>query len=59
MADLEPAVGVFEDLHLDVSVAGVLRARQQLQGAPLIADRVVSRHFASLLEAEDFLQGPL
>ena len=30
VADLEPAVGMFEDLHLDVGVAGTLGAGQQL-----------------------------
>ena len=41
MAYLEAAIGVFEDFHLDTGVAGTLPAGQQLQGAPLVLDRVV------------------
>ena len=59
VADLEAAAGMFEDLHLDASVAGTPGAGQELQGAPLILDRVVSGHLAGVLETEDLVQGPL
>ena len=59
VAYLEPAIGVFEDLHLDSSVAGMLCAGQQLQGTPLVFDRVVPGHLAGVLEAEDPVQWPL
>ena len=59
VAHLESAVGVFEDFHLDTGVAGTLCAGQQLQGAPLVLDRVVPAHLAGVLEADDLVQGPL
>ena len=56
MADLEPAVGVFEDFHLDASVAGTLGARQELQSAPVVFHCVVPSYLAGVLEAEDLIQ---
>ena len=59
IADLETAVGVFRDLHVHTGVAGTLGAGQQLQGPPLVLDRVVPGNFAGVLEAEGFVQGAL
>ena len=59
VAHLESAVSVFKDFHPDTGVVGTFRAGQQLQGAPLVLDRVVPGHLSGVLEAEDFLQGPL
>ena len=59
MSHLEAAVGVFEDFHLDTSVAGTLHPGQQLQGALPVLDCVVPSHLASVLETEDFVQGPV
>lgn len=56
VADLDPAVGVFQDFHLDASIAWTLGAGQPLQGAPLALDRVVPGHLARVLEAEDLIQ---
>ena len=56
MAHLEPAVGAFQHFHSRASVAGPLGARQQLQGAPSVLDRVVPSHFAGVLEAKDLIQ---
>ena len=49
VAHLQTAVGVFKDLHLHAGVAGTLLARQQLQGASLVLDRVVPGHLAGVL----------
>ena len=57
VAHLEAAVGVFEDFYLHTGVAGTLRARQQLQGASLVLDRVVPSHLPGVLEGEDLFQG--
>ena len=44
---LEAPVHVFEDLHLHARVARTLRAGQQLEGAPLVLDRVIAVHLIS------------
>ena len=59
VAHLQAAVGVFQDFHLHTGVAGTLGAGQELQGAPLVLDRVVPGHLAGVLEAEDFIQRPI
>ena len=59
MAHLEPAVGAFQHFHSRASVAGTLRARQQLQGAPLVLARVVPGHLSGVLEAKDMIQREL
>ena len=50
---------MFEDFHRDTGVAGTHGAGQDLQGAPLVLDRVVPSHFAGALETEDFIQRPI
>ena len=59
MAYLEAAVGVFQDFDMHSGIAGTLGAGEQLQGAPLLLDRVVPGHLAGVFEAEDFSQNPL
>lgn len=59
VAHLESATGVLENFHLDTGVAGTVRARQQLQSAASVLDRIVPAHLASMLEGEDLVQGPL
>ena len=54
--DHELAVALLQDLHLDTCVAGPFLAREQLQGAPLVFDRVVPGHLTQVLEAQDPLQ---
>ena len=50
---------MFQDFHLHSGIAGTLGAGEQLQGAPLVLDRVVMGHLACVFEAEDFSQVPL
>ena len=59
MTHLEPAVGVFQHFHTRASVAGAFGTGQELQGAPLVLDRVVPSHLARMLETEDLIQGLL
>ena len=59
IAYLEAAVGVFQDFDVHSGIAGTLGAGEQLQGAPLVLDRVVTGHLAGVFEAEDFGQDPL
>ena len=59
IAYLEAAVGVFQDFDMHSGIAGTLGAGEQLQGAPLLLDRVVPGHLAGVFEAEDFGQDPL
>ena len=59
MAYLETAVGVFQDFDMHSGIAGTLGAGEQLQGAPVVLDRVVTGHLACVFEAEDFGQDPL
>ena len=59
MAYLETAVGVFQDFHLHSGIAGTFGAGEQLEGAPLVLDRVVPGHLAGVFEAKDLGQDPL
>ena len=43
VSHLETPVGVLQDLHLHTGVTGMLRAGQQLEGTPLMLDRVITR----------------
>ena len=59
IAYLEAAVSVFQDFDVHSGIAGTLGAGEQLQGAPLVLDRVVTGHLAGVFEAEAFGQDPL
>ena len=58
IAYLEATVGVFQDFDMHPGIAGTLGAGEQLQGAPLLLDRVVTGDLAGVFEAEYFGQDP-
>ena len=58
IAYLEATFGVFQDFDMHPGIAGTLGAGKQLQGAPLLLDRVVTGHLSGVFEAEYFGQDP-
>ena len=53
----EAAVGKFRDFHLHPGIAGPVLAGQQLPGAPVVLDGVVSGYLSGVLEAERLRKG--
>ena len=50
---------MFQDFDMHPGIARTLGAGEQLQGAPLVLDRVVTGDLAGVFEAGDFGQAPL